>query len=152
MSEQFSAEPVDVVVDLQIVYNDLPRIARRLPASADVIVRKTAFMIKGIAQGNVRVDTGAAKNSIYVISSTGNGFSAAVRAAAGAMVRRGAGARQMLFQAPPVDRTRKGAALVVVGVSYGYWIEYVLDAYLTPAAEEVKSAYVNAMKGVFDDG
>lgn len=47
-----------------IKYNNLPKIAAKLPDVANAIVRKAAFDVEGHAKTVVPVDTGKLKNSI----------------------------------------------------------------------------------------
>jgi len=47
-----------------IKYNNLPRIAERLPEAVSAIIRKAAFDIEANAKAIVPVDTGKLKNSI----------------------------------------------------------------------------------------
>ncbi len=47
-----------------IKYNNLPKLAERLPLEVDAIVRTAAFAVEGYAKDIVPVDTGALKGSI----------------------------------------------------------------------------------------
>jgi len=47
-----------------IKYNNLPRIAERLPEAVSAIIRKAAFDVEANAKAIVPVDTGKLKNSI----------------------------------------------------------------------------------------
>lgn len=47
-----------------IKYNNLPKLAKRLPLEVDAIVRTAAFAVEGYAKDIVPVDTGTLKNSI----------------------------------------------------------------------------------------
>lgn len=49
---------------VKVVYNNLPKIVKKLPEAVSAIVRKAAFDVEANAKAIVPVDTGTLKNSI----------------------------------------------------------------------------------------
>lgn len=108
------------VVACKVVFNNLPKLEGRMREKASQIVRKTAHDIEAHAKAVVPVDTGNLKNSIQTDMEPG-GLSAEVGTA--------------VSYAPFVEwGTHKMAA----------------RPYLTPAAEKVKPAFVEAMKRLLE--
>lgn len=86
------------------------------------IVRKTAFDIESWAKSLAAVDTGAMRASIYVVTSTSSGYSAAIgKAQSRSLKHRGdVGEYFNDIDMPKSDQE----AWIVVGVFYAFFIEY----------------------------
>lgn len=106
----------------------------------DLVVKKTAFDIQNAAGGLSAVDTGAQKNSIYVVSADGSTYSNAASEA------RQASAGVELFPAETLEVEDGSEAIVAVGVVYASVNELTRQAFLTPAAEAQRGAFERAMR------
>lgn len=127
-------------------FNRLPLFAEQLPLLADRFVRKAAFDIQANAQANAPVDTGFLKASIYTVAEGGSGYEAA-RAAAEAR-----NAERAVDQvALPSVGIGQAAAMVVVGASYGLYVEMgsvhmAPRPFLAPAVARVKPQFDEAFR------
>jgi hypothetical protein len=112
-------------------------------------VRKAAFDVQAHAQSLVRVDTGALKNSIYVVTDQADEYGPAMATATQRYLTK--------YSAPPKSRPhqkpkRKLEAVVAVGMEYGAEVEYTVEPYLRPAAEAVRPGYQRACTAAMGTG
>lgn len=115
--------------------------------NAGLVVRKTAFDIQAGAQENSRVDTGAQKNSVYVVTSDSSTYAEAMQDASEAYARKHGG--QPFPALPEVERPDDALeALVVVGAAYGAVNEYMREPWLGPAAEAQRASFEAAMEHI----
>jgi HK97 gp10 family phage protein len=133
--------------NIKVVFNDLDKLKGQMRQRAGQVVRKTALDIEAEAKANVRVDTGAAKNSIYSVTNGSDGYSAAASAAQAANP-----GVELHDKLPPPGAFR---AYVAVGVVYGIVLEMGSARmagvpFMAPAAEKVRPAFESAMKQLFD--
>lgn len=139
----------------------------KIEKQLEIIVEKYAYMIKALAQVYVPVDQGAAKASIYVVTSKNSGQKEAYKEAEtkalteeSRWLHKG---RKLEFASddPEENRVRKLHAMICVGVIYGLWLElgeYTMHAenpgarhpYLTPAMEHYEEDFIRACAGVFE--
>lgn len=132
-----------------VSFNRFPEIAAALPKETDEVVRKAAFDIEARAKDRARVDTGALKSSIYV--TLGSGESDYAQAASAAQA-----ANPGVEVLPPADKPQAHEALVGPSVEYGAFVEFgtrntPAHPFMIPAAEEVRPAFVEAMKKMLQD-
>jgi HK97 gp10 family phage protein len=104
-----------------IQFDRFPEIAAAMPDRASAVVRKASFDVEGQAKNRVPVDTGALKNSISTEFENG-GLTGII--------------------APHTD--------------YATFVEYgtkrmSAQPYMTPAAEAVAPAYIEAMKQMLQE-
>lgn len=104
------------------------RIKREMMDAAAGLIGKACFDTQAEAQQRVRVDTGAAKNSIYVALRGRNGYQAAAAAAKAA--------NPEVKLHGPVEAHSQMEGLVTVGVEYGEPLEFRYP-YMLPAFEQV---------------
>lgn len=136
-------------VDIKIVYDRFPEFAGKLRQRAGQVVRKTAFDVQRDYQQSTRVDTGAQKNSAYVVTANSSTYAAAEAAA-----------HQMNPEAeilPEVAHPDAFGAIVAVGVSYAAINEFggatgpdgtqarVGDGALTQAANNNRQPFLDAL-------
>lgn len=127
-----------VTVDL----GPLKGLRARLQPKAHLILDKASFDIQASAQANAAVDTGAMRNSGYV-SGTDGGKSNYGEARADASSRRETEFTPEEKPGTPFER--------VIGFSVIYAIiqEVAHQAFLRPAFERHRMAFVSAWKGLF---
>ena len=132
----------NTTVDITIVYDRFPEFAGKLHQRAGQVVRKTAFDVQRDYQQNTRVDTGAQKNSAYVVTVNSSTYAAA-----------SAAAHQLNPEVeilPEVAHPDAFGAIVAVGVSYAAINEFggtghVGDGALTQAANNNRQPFLDAL-------
>jgi hypothetical protein len=156
-------KPVTFSADLTTL-RELPLFIER---QLEKVVEKYAYMIKELAQWYVPVDQGAAKASIYVVTSRNSdkdkAYAEASQKALTEESRWNHKGRALEF-APDIEeegRVRALHAMICVGVVYGMWLElgeYTIHAenpgathpYLTPAVMHYEESFLKACAGVFE--
>ena len=123
--------------EVQVKFNHIPDILRRMPERADALVRAIALAIEGEAKQRAPVDTGFLKSSIYTDTSRSSGYDAAVQGAAN---RLPSGEQREVF--PPLPRPKPGEAVVAVAAYYGIYQEFgtvraPAHPYMRPAVDKV---------------
>lgn len=131
-----------VNVKIRVEFNRFDELRGQMRQRGGQIVRKTAFDIQGGYQQNCRVDTGAQKNSAYVVTANTSTYPQAVAAAAAASP-----GVELL---PPVPPPGPFSAIVAVGVSYGALNEYgghghSGDGAMTQAATDNRAPFYAAL-------
>lgn len=116
---------------------EMPALLRR--AMEQTIV-KTCMDIQAHAMANAPVDTGMLKSSIYTVTHRGSSYGDGVVDESKLLPE---------VESPPNALT----AYVVVGASYGIYVEYGTEhgpaqPYLTPAAEFVRPQFERAAAGL----
>lgn len=164
------------MLSIELTDDRMGELIERMKERAGQAVRTTARNIQIDAQSNAPVDTGALKNSIYVVTSEGSDYAEAKEAARQAVrgektsdeagisaaeaferqaaeISRGIDALQLKIlpevEAPQDDLT----AIVAVGAEYGIYVEMgtsrqAAQPYLGPAAEGQRQAFEQAMRKV----
>src|SRR5579859_156092 len=100
----------------ELQFNRIPAIIAALPEIASQLVRKGAFDVEAAAKAKVRVDTGAAKNSIYTVMQGHDGSGEAMSAA------QAKNPKAQLVE--PVSAPASALeAFVCVGVAHGVFLE-----------------------------
>lgn len=134
------------MLSVRITRDRLGELSELMRENASKAVRATAFNIVLDAQGYAPVDTGALKNSIYVVTDDNSGYQNASSDA-----RAVSADVEMLpeMAAPKSDLT----AIVAVGAEYGLYVEMgtvnaPAQPYLEPAAENNRRPFEQAMKGI----
>lgn len=122
--------------EVHILFDNTLKLAAEAEERRDLAVAKTIFDIMASSQNNVKVVTGAAKNSHFIIF----GDASTKDAAKGATAEANPKAK---FE-PVFDPPKAGEAIVVVGVNYGASLELKIP-YLAPAVEEHRAAFYKAM-------
>jgi HK97 gp10 family phage protein len=122
------------------------KIIAGLGPKADKVVRETAFRIKDKAMRGAAVDTGAMKSGIYVKSSKGNGYQAAVAAA----LDKNPDAKVAPDELPDV---KEGVAFVAAPLEYSLFQELgtknmAAHPFLVPAAESERADFERKLKDV----
>lgn len=125
-----------------IVYDHSRELAGQLRQRGGQVVRKTAFDVQSAYQQNCRVDTGAQKNSAYVVTANTSTYPAAVAAAEAA--------NPDIELLPEVPHPDAYTALIAIGVKYAAVNEFGGvahggDGALTKAAESNRQAFLAAM-------
>ncbi len=119
-----------------VVYNHLPEFIGKLRAARSQILRKTVLDIERAAKQKAPVRTGFLKSSIYGLTTDYSGYQAQPAPPGAALF-------------PEVARPEEGRGLVVVGASYGIFVEVgtrhmPARPFLTPAAMQVLPDYIQA--------
>jgi len=120
-------------------FNHYPQMAKVLHQVASQAVRKTVADIQAAAQQRAPVDTGFLRSSVYTVTSAGSSYGS------------GAGTGPLLPEIPAAENDTTG--YVAVGAEYGVYLEYgtshgPAQPYLTPASEEVRPSFEQAMARV----
>ena len=133
------------MLTVRITRDRLGELSELMHENASKAVRATAFNIVLDAQSYAPVDTGAMKNSIYVVTDDESSYADASSDA------RVLNEIEILpeMDAPKDDLT----AIVAVGAEYGLYVEMgtvrtSAQPYLEPAAELSREAFEQAMKGI----
>ncbi len=122
--------------------NNTASILASIRGKRDAAVKKTAFDIQAGAAQRSAVDTGAQKNSIYVVTADGSTYSDANAAALRA------NGKSTINGAESLDADDGSEALVAVGVVYGAVNEFTRQPFLTPAVEANRAAFEQAMESL----
>lgn len=130
-----------LVAELNTDY--LERLIAALPDRCGRIARHTAEEIRDTAQDYSAVVTGAQQASVYVVTSDESTYDEAVAAA------RAANPDVELL--PEVEAPPPGVAVVAVAVVYGASNEFDHQAFLGPAAEDVRPRYEAALSHLEDE-
>jgi len=123
-------------------FNDWEQIAEKFGQATDQVVRKSAFDIQAGYQARVKVDTGFAKNSAYVVTDEESTYG------------QGTGSPPKGAELLPEERPEgKHEAIVGVGASYGISLEFGtvhMPAYpaLIPAVDAVRPSFEAAMSKI----
>ena len=130
---------------LRITHNRLPSLQDDLRDGADRIVRQTAFLVQAGYQERSAVDTGAQKNSAYVVTANTSTYTHAASAASAARP----GVELTPAPATPAPLT----AIVGVGVGYAAVNEFggagrSARPALVPAVNAQKAAFIAALKTI----
>lgn len=130
---------------VKVLKNRLPEIRSVLTFEVDQAVRKAAFDLAAHAKDLAPVDTGALKNSIWVLTSKDSTYGEALQAAL---------ARNPKAQAvSPPAVPPPGTAYVGAGVHYAVYVEYgtrrmAARPFMRPAADAVGPGLAGALRGV----
>lgn len=130
----------DVVITVDL--GPLQDLRANLQERAHALLDKVAFDIEASAKGNAPVDTGALRSSIYVSGTSGGGsnYSAA---------RADAASRNEDVQFHPEEKPETPFVRIIgVSVIYALIVEVTNRAYLRPAVERHRAAFLNAWKGL----
>lgn len=124
-------------------FNHFAQIADALEQAVIQVVKKAAFDVQSGAASRAPVATGFLKNSIYVVTNHGDNT---YGQGAG-----GGGALLAPLDPPAGDVT----AVIGVGAAYGAYVELgsrhgPAQPYLTPAAEDVRGPFVEALSRLED--
>lgn len=129
-------------VEITVIYDHFPELAKGLEIVVSQLVRKAAFDIQALAQAShpYQDDTGFNTSSIYVVTHDESTYGQGVNTPSG-------GATLLDEVEQPESKTE---AIVAVGSSYGLYLEMgtvnmPAFPYLTPAAELVKPEFIAAM-------
>lgn len=125
----------------------VPKLTNDLRVMLSKAVRKAAFEVQLLAQDVVQVDTGAAKNSIYVALPNSSTYATASKRAAAAVAKAKRKPRRML---PEVRSRTDMTAAIAVGMEYGYDLEHGTRKsraypYLGPAVQKVGPVFSDAI-------
>lgn len=135
----YRAREITVTVEM----GPLQKLRESLVPKAHAILDKAAFDIEASAKGNAPVDTGALRSSIYV-SGTSGGAGDYSENRADAASRREVDFHDEQKPGTPFER------VIGVSVIYALIVEITNRAYLRPAVERHRQAFVNAWKGLFN--
>lgn len=122
--------------------NNTASILASIRGKRDAAVKKTAFDIQAGAAQRSAVDTGAQKNSIYVVTADGSTYN---NASAAALRLNG---ESTINAAESLEADDGSEAIVAVGVVYGVVNELTRQPFLTPAVEANRSAFNQAMESL----
>lgn len=131
-------------VGMSVTFTDrLPVLTRQTARRLSQVVRKTAFDIVADAKPNTPVDTGALKNSIYVVTDQRSTYREAQAKADASVGRAG---RKPRRHHPMATGASEFAAIVGVGMEYGMAVEYGSDGraprpYIGPAVEHQRRQF-----------
>src|SRR5690242_10450681 len=131
---------------VRLVFNHFPAAADALHDIGKELVKAAAFNVQHRAQAKAPVDTGALKNSGYVVTTDSSGYADAIAAAASANAK-----AQMTEPEPPPDKDTQ--AKVVFGAAYAVPVEYGsihghAQPFLEPAVAEEAPEFEKAWRGL----
>lgn len=138
-------------MQLDIMFDKLPLIARELRPEASRIVRSTCLAIEADTKLNIvangRVDTGSYLNSVYTV--TGNARTSSYGDASSDVASRNPDAVML----PELQNDGATSGIVVVGVEHGIYNEFGTDRMeaapaLIPAAEKNRQPFLQRMQGL----
>ncbi len=144
----------NTTADIVIVFDRFGELAGQLRQRGGQVVRKTAFDVQAAYQQNCRVDTGAQKNSAYVVTASTSTYAEAVNATL--QVNPDA---ELLPEVPHPDVYN---AYMAIGVAYGAINEFGGatgpdgtqarggDGALTKAAEAHRGPFLRAMNRLIE--
>ena len=130
---------VEIVVDL----GPLKQLRESLQPKAHAILDKAAFDIEASAKGNAPVDTGALRSSIYTSGTNGGGSNYSASRADASSRREGVEFHPEQMPGRPFER------VIGVSVIYALIVEVTNRAYLRPAVERHRAAFLAAWKKLF---
>lgn len=132
----------EVVITVEL--GPLKKLRESLQSKAHAILDKAAFDIEAGAKGNAPVDTGALRSSIYVSGADGGGSNYSAS-------RGDAASRREAVEFHPEQRPGTPFERIVgVGVIYALIVEVAHRAYLRPAVERQRAAFVAGWKKLFE--
>lgn len=140
----------------EIEWPALERIRQSLHDELDKVVRRAAFRVELSAKQLSPVDTGALRASIYTVTSKGSGRAAALSQATRPRVSANDPGQVSVAAAAgdhPRLRTDIPAAMVVVGVEYGPYVNFgtrtnPANGYLTKAMWRERSKFRSEVAAV----
>jgi HK97 gp10 family phage protein len=131
---------------IKIVYNNLPKLAKRFPEAVSAIVRKTALDVEANAKAIVPVDTGTLKNSIQMEMTSPTSAIVSAHAEYAEAVEYGT--------RPHVIRPKSKKALYWPGASHPVMMVSHPGSrakpFMRPAAEKVKQSFLAALQRLED--
>ncbi len=139
------------MLEIKLTQDRFDELRKQLRKEAGQIVRDTATKIKLDAQLRAPVDTGALKNSIYVVTDRSSDYGTAISQATSANPK----AELLPAVSPEEAGVDDLTAVIPVGAKYGAYVELgtfrqAAQPYLGPAAEGQRAAFERAMRKVLD--
>lgn len=132
-----------IAIVAEVTSDRLERLIAAIPDRCGRIARHAAEDIRDAAQDNSAVVSGAQQASVYLITSEGSTYAAAAADAQAA--------NPDVELLPEVDAPPPGVAIVAVAVPYAAVNEFEYQAFLGPAAEDVRPRYEAALGRLEDE-